>query len=418
MFKFIHAADLHLDSPLRGLERYEGAPVRQVRQATRRAFTRLVDLALSESVDFVLIAGDLFDGDWKDYNTGLFFVSQAGRLSAAGIPLFIVAGNHDAAGRMTRSLPYPQKDCIFPSHRAETRVLEALKVAIHGQSFPVPATMDNLARAYPEPLPGYFNIGLLHTSLSGRPGHEPYAPCSLADLHGRGYDYWALGHVHQFEVVSREPAVVFSGCTQGRHIRETGPKGGVLVTVTEGEAPEIMPVPLDLIRWASLSVDLSGVTRWEEVLERFNAAADPVVEENDGLPVILRIAFTGPTAIHGRMAADPEHLRQSVRAAALAAFADRVWIEKVLIATVSESRRAFDPGPLRELDRFVASLGADEAELMALGEMMASLMQKLPPEYRQRPDTLQPDDPERMRLLVDQAHALLAARLRSEEMKP
>jgi hypothetical protein len=165
-------------------------------------------------------------------------------------------------------------------------------------------------------------------------------------------------------------------------------------------------------------VDLSGVTRWEEVLERFNAAADPVVEENDGLPVILRIAFTGPTAIHGRMAADPEHLRQSVRAAALAAFADRVWIEKVLIATVSESRRAFDPGPLRELDRFVASLGADEAELMALGEMMASLMQKLPPEYRQRPDTLQPDDPERMRLLVDQAHALLAARLRSEEMKP
>lgn len=418
MIKFIHAADLHLDSPLRGLERYEGAPVQQVRQATRRALGRLVDLAISEPVDFVLIAGDLFDGDWRDYNTGLFFVSQAGRLHAAGIPLFIVAGNHDAAGRMTRSLPYPRKDSVFSSSRPETRILEPLKVAIHGQSFPLAATMDNLVRGYPEPLPGFFNIGLLHTSLTGRPGHEPYAPCTLADLGSRGYDYWALGHVHQFEIVSRDPAVVFPGCIQGRHIRETGPKGGVLVTVTEGAAPEIRHVPLDVLRWAHLSVDLSGAMSFDEVLERFMATAEPVLEENDGLPVVLRVAFGGRTAVHGRMAADPEHLRQAVRAAGLAVFGDRLWIEKVLLETASESRGASEPGPLRELDRFVDSLRADEAGLAALGEVLDHLIQKMPPEYRQDPEALRTDDPVRMRILVDQAHALLAARLRSEEMIP
>ncbi|HDI60136.1 MAG TPA: DNA repair exonuclease [Desulfobacteraceae bacterium] len=418
MIKFIHAADLHLDSPLKGLENYDGAPVQQMRQATRRALERLVDLAVFEAVDFVLIAGDLFDGDWRDYNTGLFFVSQASRLNAAGILLFIVTGNHDAAGRMTRSLPYPQKDSVFSSSRPETRILETLKVAIHGQSFPLAATMDNLARNYPEPLPGFFNIGLLHTSLTGRSGHEPYAPCTLADLQSRGYDYWALGHVHQFEIVSREPAVVFPGCIQGRHIRETGPKGGVLVTAAEGEAPEITPVPLDVIRWAHLSVDLSRATIFDEVLERFKTAAEPVFEENDGLPLILRIAFVGRTEIHGRMAADPEHLCQAVRAAGLAAFGDRLLVEKVLIETVSEPRGDFDPGPLRELEQFVAALRADELELAALGEVLDNLMQKMPPEYRRSPEALCPDDPERMRQLVDQAHALLAARLRHEEAPP
>ncbi|MEE4607315.1 MAG: DNA repair exonuclease [Desulfobacteraceae bacterium] len=418
MIKFLHAADLHLDSPLKGLENYEGAPVQQVRQATRRALEHLVEVAVSEPVDFVLIAGDLFDGDWRDYNTGLFFVSQAGRLNAAGIPLFIVAGNHDAAGRMTRSLPYPRKDSVFSSSRPETRILEPLKVAIHGQSFPVAATMDNLARSYPEPLPGFFNIGLLHTSLTGRQGHEPYAPCTLADLHSRGYDYWALGHVHQFEIVSRQPAVVFPGCTQGRHIRETGPKGGVLVTAAEGEAPAIMHVPLDVIRWESLSVDLSGAVVFDEVLERFTDAVEPVVEKHDGLPVIVRVVFVGRTGVHGRLAADPEHLRQAARAAAMGAFGDRVWVEKVLVETVAEARGGTDAGPLGELDQFVASLRGDTAELAALGDALDHLMQKLPSEYRLSPEALRPDDPDRMRQLVDQAHALLAARLGREGTAP
>ena len=105
--KFIHAAYVHLDSPLRGLERYEGAPVDEIRGATRRALENLFELAIDREVDFVLIAGDLYDGDWKDHNTGLFFVKQAARLHEASIPIYMISGNHDAANRMTRSLRMP-----------------------------------------------------------------------------------------------------------------------------------------------------------------------------------------------------------------------------------------------------------------------------------------------------------------------
>ena len=418
MFKFIHAADLHLDSPLQRLESYEGAPAGEVRRASRRALENLVDLAVGEAVDFVLLAGDLFDGDWKDYNTGLYFVSQVSRLKSAGIDVFIVSGNHDAAGRMTLSLPYLETAYVFSSRKPETRIIEHLKVAIHGQGFAAAAVMDNLARAYPAPVAGHFNIGLLHTSLTGRAGHENYAPCTLDDLNGRGYDYWALGHVHQFEIVARDPPVVFAGCTQGRHIRETGVKGCVLVTVEEGRDAEIVHHPLDVIRWERVGVDLAGARSTEEALARFQSAAEPLVDSHDPLPVILRVAFTGVSELHLALAADPEYLRHSVRSAAMAAFGDRAWVEKIKIETHPEPRIGSDSGPLRELDLFVASLLADEAALAALGETLASLIQRLPPDCRQAEDALRPEDPAQMHTLVDQAHALLVRRLKKETGAP
>ena len=145
---FIHAADIHLDSPLRGLERYENAPVERIRGATRRAFTRLIDLAIDAKVDFVLIAGDLYDGDWRDYNTGLYLVRQLGRLRDLKIPVFIIAGNHDAANKMTRALRLPENVCFLAHERPETLRLEDLGVAIHGQSFEKQAVFDDLAAGY------------------------------------------------------------------------------------------------------------------------------------------------------------------------------------------------------------------------------------------------------------------------------
>ena len=418
MLKFIHAADLHLDSPLQRLERYEGAPVDAVRSASRRALENLVDLALSETVDLVLFAGDIFDGDWKDYNTGLYFVSQLSRLEMAGIAVFIVSGNHDAASRMTRSLPYPPNVHVFSSRKPETRVIEPLRVAVHGQGFATAAVVDNLASRYPDALAGHFNIGLLHTSLTGRPGHENYAPCTLDDLASRGYDYWALGHVHQFEIVSHDPAAVFSGAIQGRQIRETGPKGCVLVTVAEGQGPEPVHLALDVIRWARLTVDLSGAAIFDQILERFKDAAEPVIDGQDGLPVILRVVLGGRTDLHASMAADPGHLRQSIRAAAMAAFGDRAWVEKIEIQTTSALRPAADPGPLKELSLFAEAVTASEDDLLGLGETLASLLQKLPPEYRRLEGCLRSDDARRMRALVDQAHALLVSRLQKEAAAP
>ena len=231
MFKFIHSADIHLDSPLRGLDRYEGAPVTEIRGATRQAFINLVRLALDENVSFVLISGDLYDGDWKDYKTGLFLSKQLSELRGAGIPVFIVAGNHDAESKITRSLRMPENVKILSTSTPQSIILDDIGTVIHGQGFSTGAVTRDLASAYPDAVKGFFNVGLLHTSVNGREGHENYAPCSLETLLSKGYDYWALGHVHNREILHENPWVIFPGNTQGRNARETGPKGCTLIRV-------------------------------------------------------------------------------------------------------------------------------------------------------------------------------------------
>ena len=215
--RFIHCADIHLDSPLRGLEFYDGAPAEEMRGATRRAFANVVDLAIDRSVDFVLIAGDIFDGDWPDFNTGLYFASQLRRLAESDVRVFLTYGNHDAVSKLTRSVPLPKNVFSFPANRPATEVIESLGVAIHGQSFASEAVSTDLSAAYPAARNGLLNIGVLHTSLSGREGHQPYAPTTADRLTDKAYDYWALGHVHTREIVRESPWIVFPGNTQGRH---------------------------------------------------------------------------------------------------------------------------------------------------------------------------------------------------------
>ncbi|HDL00838.1 MAG TPA: DNA repair exonuclease, partial [candidate division Zixibacteria bacterium] len=274
MFKFIHAADVHLDSPLRGLSRYESAPVDSIRGACRRAFENLIDLAIEEKVAFVLLAGDLYDGDWKDYSTGIFLNQQMGRLGQHNISVFTVAGNHDAANRMTKSLDSPSNMTTMSSRKVETIKLDDLGVTIHGQSFETQHVDRNLAAGYAAAENNTFNIGLLHTSLDGREGHAVYAPCSIDDLRSKGYQYWALGHIHKQEFVSKDPWIVFPGCVQGRHIRETGAKGCVLVTVENGIVSEVEKIPFDVLRWTLCSVDLTAVTEVRDVLERVRKAIE------------------------------------------------------------------------------------------------------------------------------------------------
>ena len=185
--KFIHTADIHLDSPLLGLVAYADAPLQALRTATRDAFSALVDEAVTRVVDFMVIAGDLYDGSWKDYNTGQYFVRQMARLREADIPVYLLFGNHDAESEMTRRLPLPDNVVVFGSRQASSHRIEPLRVALHGQSFAHAATLDNLALGYPAPLPGWFNIGVLHTALEGNAVHARYAPCSLVELQARGY---------------------------------------------------------------------------------------------------------------------------------------------------------------------------------------------------------------------------------------
>ena len=282
-FRFLHAADIHLDSPLKGLIGQEGNAAERVRTATREALDQLVDFAIKEQVEFLVIAGDLYDGDWRDYKTGLFFVGQMGRLNKAGIPVYLLHGNHDAQSQITKRLELPDNVHVFGTRKPETFELGELNVALHGQSFRQREVTDNLVPDYPRPVSGTFNIGVLHTALGGRKGHDNYAPCSLDELVNKGYDYWALGHVHQAAVLHERPHIVFSGNLQGRHVRETGIKGAYLVAVEEKEITELACVPCDVVRWAVLSVALNDAESIGDVTDRVRGALESAVaNEADG----------------------------------------------------------------------------------------------------------------------------------------
>jgi len=415
--KFIHAADVHLDSPLRGLERYEGAPVDEIRGATRRAFENLIQLAIDEEVAFVLLAGDLYDGDWKDYNTGLFFTRQMARLQDAGIGVFVVAGNHDAASQITKTLRPPQNVRVFATRAPETVLLEDLGVAIHGQGFATRAVTEDLTRRYPLADPDLFNVGLLHTSLDGRPGHEVYAPCSLDGLRSRAYQYWALGHVHQREVVAEEPWVVFPGNTQGRHARETGPKGCSLVTVEAGRLESVQHRALDVVRWASCSVDVADAQTLDDVYDRVGHALADAVGEAEGRLVAARVRLEGTCPADGRLRAAREQVTNQCRALAGIVGSGDLWIEKVVLDTrraESEEAAIARDDAFGGLLRSVRDLELDPDRLSRLAGEFAELSAKLPLDLRSGSDALEPSRPEYVRECLEDVKALLLQRLLSE----
>ncbi|WP_074311424.1 exonuclease SbcCD subunit D [Singulisphaera sp. GP187] len=406
---FIHAADIHLDSPLRGLERYEHAPVDRIRGATRRAFERLIQLTVDRRVDFLLIAGDLYDGDWRDYNTGLYLVGQLNRLREANIPVFIIAGNHDAANKMTRALRLPDNVRVLGSDRAETVRLDQFDVAIHGQSFARAAVTENLAAGYPDPVPGWVNIGLLHTGLTGLEGHERYAPCTVEDLRERGYDYWALGHIHTRGNPCLDPLVVFPGNTQGRHIRETGEKGCLLATLEPGNGVAHTFHRLDVVRWERGRVDASDLDTEADLLDKVAAVFDDLLQAETDADRLLavRVVIHGASTLHDRLHADPERYVAEVRNLALERGVDRLWVEKVEIQTRSTRMMPVLDGPIEELREVLDLLRADPEALAALGEELTELRRKLPPDLTGGHDPLQLNDPEWLRAQLDEVQPFL-----------
>ncbi len=422
MFKFIHAADIHLDSPLYKLDSYEGAPVDEIRQATRRAFKNLVQTAIDEHVDFIIIAGDLYDGDWKDFNTGLYLVSQTGKLREAGISVYITYGNHDAASRITRALRLPDNVHIFPSNEPATFSIHNLHIAIHGMSFAVPAIKEDLSRLYPSPIPGYFNIGVLHTSLSGREGHEPYAPSTLAGLRQKGYDYWALGHVHTKEILCADPPILFPGNIQGRHIREAGPKGCMLVSVDDKGSVDLEFKPLDVTRWAMLNVDSKGAETGYDIIDLFREQLENLLNENPGMPLVVRVIIEGETPAHQEVLSNPEKWNNEIRAAALDTSREMVWVEKIQIrmrAPLSGQNLRERGEAMGELLKLFDELAADPDLLHCLSDELIDLDKKIPKEIKEGPDGIRINDVKWLKELLEQARPMLIQRLmqKKEDLK-
>ena len=188
-FTFLHAADLHLGSPFTGLALRNEELALRFAKASRDAFSDLVSRAIETNVAFVVIAGDVYDGDWKDTSIGLFFNREIARLDRAGIRVFLLKGNHDAESVITRAISLSEGVFQFPATKTMTFRIDELNVALHGRSFPNRAVTENYVLAYPDPVPGWFNIGVLHTSCDGRPGHATYAPCTVGQLKSLGYQY-------------------------------------------------------------------------------------------------------------------------------------------------------------------------------------------------------------------------------------
>ena len=416
--KFIHAADIHLDSALHGLERYDGAPVDEIRSATRRAFDNLIDLAIEEDVDFVLLAGDIYDGDWKDYNTGLYFVERMVRLREAGIRVFMIAGNHDAASQITKHLRLPDNVKMFATRVPERVILEDLDVAIHGQGFASRAVTDDLSQAYPQGDPQFFTIGLLHTCLDGKPGHEPYAPCTVDGLRSKGYQYWALGHVHKREEVSRDPWIVFPGNIQGRHIRETGPKGCTLVTVDNGEISDVVHHDLDVLRWSLCEVDVTASETVGDVYEQVREALQQGLDATGGRLLAARLVLHGASAAHSHLHAEIEHWTQEYRALATGLRGAGIWLEKVSLKTqpsISVDNILARDDALGGLLRGIQAMELDDAALAELATEVSALRQKLPAEMLSGEDRYDPTDPLQLKIVLEDIKELLVNRLITTE---
>ena len=409
-FRFLHTADIHLDSPLKTLAMRDESLGAQIRNATRRAFVGMVDACLAQRLDALVIAGDLYDSDIRDMSTALFFSRQMRRLDEAGIRVFIIRGNHDAESVLTRELSLPENVHLFGAQGDTVRLTDD-GVAIHGISFESAHVPENLLNRYPPPVTGMVNIGLLHTSLTGAEGHDVYAPCTLADLRGHGFDYWALGHVHKPAVHAQQPWVVMPGIPQGRDIGEDGPKSATLVTVGDDGAVAAEAVPTAVAHFERVAADLTGA---ETMADAAKAMERALADARDAVAapwLVARLTLTGDTSLAARLRRDEDLTLSEARQTGESI--GSTLIDRVKFA-FGAAKQA-DSGPVDELAALVTpdSLPPEVAEQTLAA--MDTIRTKLPPELRK---TL-PDDEDARRALAERLIAEGAndviARLRGAE---
>lgn len=392
-FRFVHTADLHLDSPLRSLALRNADLAEIVRGASRHAFVRIVDLCIAEHVDALLISGDLYDGSQTSMNTALFLGRELRRLDETGVRVFIIRGNHDAQSQVTNELTLPPSAHVFKG-RAKAIFAKTLasgrEVYVHGVSFASPHAPESLVSAFQPPVPGAVNIGMLHTSLAGAAGHDLYAPCSVADLQTHGFDYWALGHVHHRQVHATAPFIVMPGMPQGRDINEAGVKGVTLATIDDDGRISIVERPVGIAGFERLTVDVTGLSEWRDMLDAVRQVLTRICNDTPAENVILRLTLSGATPLAWRLRRDADLLRAEIDN--IAAGIAGCWVEKVELAcgnpAVGKTGAMLDP-----VDELAALVEADVLPAHSFRQEVKAavedLLQQLPPELRQ---ALAPDE--------------------------
>jgi len=301
--RFIHTADLHLDTPFKGLCRWNSDLSKKLKDATFMSFRNIIDLCSDKKVDFLIISGDIFDSENKSLAAQLRFVSELKSLSDKEILVYFICGNHDPMKSWLDAIDLPENAIRFDSSMVQyyTFKKEGTAIAdIHGISFNEKEVSRNLAVDFKlAPVPAPISIAILHGTV-GSPGpHENYAPFSRYDVAGKGFDYWALGHIHKKRVVSdSNPTILYPGNPQGRDFGESGEKGCYLVEISEGQDPVLEFIPSQVIRFENLKINMSTVGKIEYMQEKITEALEKTDNYNEEVNYILRINLIGRTGLH------------------------------------------------------------------------------------------------------------------------
>ncbi|MER8370521.1 DNA repair exonuclease [Mesorhizobium sp. M0306] len=382
-FRFLHTADIHLDSPLRSLALRNPDLAELVGDASRQAFVGIVDLCLAERVDALVIAGDLYDGEQTSMKTARFLASQMTRLHQAGIRVFKIRGNHDAMSRISKQLVFPDTVTIFGGRpQSLLQTAGGLDVMFHGLSFANPKAPESLLPKYPAAREGAVNVGIMHTSLAGSPGHDVYAPCSVADLHDHGFDYWALGHIHARQVHPGASTVVMPGMPQGRDINEAGEKSVTLVTIRDDRSVEIEEKLTSIAQFERASVDLTGTVEWPEVVGRVRSALEDIRASVRSRHAVVRLGLTGATPLSWALIRDRDLLLAEAEQAAEQT--GDTWVEKLELDLAPPTTDTADgiADPIFELAQSMHADAKSEAFRAEARALVQKMIADLPPDGR------------------------------------
>jgi len=388
-FVFVHAADLHLDSPFKGLSRVPETVRRRLKEAAFVSLQRIVDAARRERADFVVLAGDLYDAADRSLRAQLRLKRMLEDLAEDGIGVFAVHGNHDPESGRKAMLDWPENLHVFgssavgcvPAYRRDGQ----LAAYVYGISYAHAAVTENLALRFVKREGAPFHLAILHGNVDGMPGHDPYAPCRLSELTAAGFDYWALGHVHDRRVLHEYPHVVYPGNIQGRSMRETGPKGAYLVRVSETGRVSLEFMDTADVLWAEAAVPIDGAVREQEFLDRLTDAAERARAEASGRPVVLRLRLDGRGPLHEKLldAAVAEEWLEELKACLGSPDSrdDWVWPESLVIRTAGET----DLKRLAEEDGFLGELARQGLQAAASPEMTRALLDEALAHMRKNP---------------------------------
>ncbi|OPA81158.1 hypothetical protein BVG16_02150 [Paenibacillus selenitireducens] len=376
-FRFLHAADLHLDSPFRGMAQVPESYRERLRESTFTAFSNLIDLAIREHVDFIVLSGDIYDASDRSLRAQLRLQRGLSRLAGHHIPVYIIHGNHDPEDGVQAQLDWPANVHFFGSKEVTAKTVfrggrsqvdtdaaaegsvEPLAV-VCGISYASMALNDNVAKSYQRlPHSELYHIGLLHGNVDGDPNHDNYAPCAKRELIESGIDYWALGHIHMREILhEQEPWIVYPGNIQGRSVKEHGAKGCYIVDVAADKQAELTFCPLDDVRWHVVNLSIEGVNTEQELKNRLDLAMERLRETSEDRMKIVRFMMTGRGPLHRKLEQPGfvqellQALREEEEHRAEASESYLIWVESLQVQT----GLALDMETLKEQDSFLGEL--------------------------------------------------------------